>query len=151
MSLQRITPSQIPMSLLLEADPCEESVNSYLWAQNGYCFAAMHDKSIVGVCIANPIKGEDVVEIFNVSVTPSLQAQGIGTKLLSYSLEQLASNGVTRVELGTGSFGYQLTYYQRLGFRVDAIIKDHFLDNYSEPIFEYGVQHKDMLRLAIEL
>ncbi|SKA64261.1 hypothetical protein SAMN02745132_03842 [Enterovibrio nigricans DSM 22720] len=64
---------------------------------------------------------------------------------------QLRQKGIRRIELGTGSFGYQLTYYQRLGFRVDRIIKNHFLDNYAEPICENGIQHKDMLRLYLEL
>ncbi len=32
-----------------------------------------------------------------------------------------------------------------------CVIKDHFLDNYPEPIFETGIQHKDMLRLYIQL
>jgi len=34
---------------------------------------------------------------------------------------------------------------------MDSIDKDFFLKNYSEPIFELGIQHKDMLRLAMLL
>ncbi len=50
----------------------------------------------------------------------------------------------------TGTFGYQLTFYQREGFRVDSIDKDFFLVNYEKPIYEAGIQLQDMLRLVLE-
>ena len=62
-------------------------------------------------------------------------------------LSQLPSKGINRVELGTGTFGYQLIYYQRLGFRVESVVKDYFLRHYSESIYENGIQHQDSLRL----
>ena len=71
--------------------------------------------------------------------------------MLRHILEQLKESDVKSVELGTGSFGYQLTFYQQFGFRVDSIHKDHFIDNYDEPIFENGIQLKDMLRLVLKL
>ncbi|WP_308364978.1 MULTISPECIES: hypothetical protein [unclassified Microbulbifer] len=55
-----------------------------------------------------------------------------------------------RLEVGTGTFGYQLTIYQRQGFRVERIDKNFFLKNYPEPIVENGIQHRDMLRLTLE-
>jgi hypothetical protein len=58
--------------------------------------------------------------------------------------------GACRLEAGTGTFGYQLAYYQREGFRVSAIDRNFFLDNYPEPIYENGIQHKDMPRLTLE-
>ena len=82
---------------------------------------------------------------------PNQQAKGIGTQLLAFTLPQLKASGFHRVELGTGAFGYQLRYYQRLGFRVDSVVKNHFLEHYSEAIYEDGVQHKDMLRLYLKL
>ncbi|WP_331435775.1 hypothetical protein [Photobacterium gaetbulicola] len=53
--------------------------------------------------------------------------------------------------MGTGTFGYQLAFYQREGFRVVGIDKDFFLDHYDEPVMENGIQHKDMLRLQLIL
>ncbi len=58
--------------------------------------------------------------------------------------------GARRLEVGTGTFGYQLTWYQRNGFRVFAVERDFFLANYEEPIYENGIQLKDMLRLAVD-
>ncbi|MDO6684569.1 GNAT family N-acetyltransferase [Agarivorans sp. 3_MG-2023] len=143
-----IDSSQIPLDLLLEADPSEASISSYL--SDSWCFTALDKGQAFGVCVVKPQRFA-LAEIYNVAVSPSHQGKGIGTKLLEFVLSQLPNKGVKRVELGTGTFGYQLIYYQRLGFRVDAIIKDHFLLNYSAPIFENGIQHKDMLRLYLQL
>ena len=63
----------------------------------------------------------------------------------------MRKKSIKRLELGTGTFGYQLAYYQRHGFRVESVVRDHFLINYSQPIYEDGIQHRDMLRLIIEL
>ncbi|MFL7013070.1 GNAT family N-acetyltransferase [Enterovibrio norvegicus] len=136
--------SDIPLDLLLEADPSEASISSYL--SDSWCFIASDNVRILAACVVKSLN-DGLAEIYNVSVYPEYQGQGIGTALLTFVLSQLPNKGVTRVELGTGTFGYQLTYYQRLGFRVDSVVKDHFLRNYSEPIFEHGIQHQDMLRL----
>ncbi|NVN83368.1 GNAT family N-acetyltransferase [Vibrio sp. Scap16] len=148
MEYVELEPREIPTALLLEADPSEDSIASYL--DESWCYAVKQGNRILGVCVVKLI-GENVAEIFNVSVSPAHQQQGIGSKVLAFALKQLAQHDVKRVELGTGTFGYQLTYYQRAGFRVDSIIKNHFIDHYPEPIFENGIQHQDMLRLYIEL
>lgn len=148
MEYTEVKSSQIPLDLLLEADPSEASISSYL--SDSWCFAVLDNGRILAVCTVKPLSSS-LAEIVNIAVYPEYQRQGIGSELLKCVLSHLTRKGIKRVELGTGTFGYQLTYYQRLGFRADAIIKDHFLQNYSDPIFENGVQHKDMLRLYIQL
>lgn len=148
MEFKEVEPNQVPFDLLLEADPSEASISSYL--TDSWCFVACESDEVLAACIAKPLTST-TVEIFNVSVQPSHQRLGIGTQLLKSVLTELPNKGITRLELGTGTFGYQLTYYQRLGFRVDSVSKDYFLINYSAPIFENGIQHKDMLRLYINL
>lgn len=143
-----VIPSEAPIDLLLLGDPSKAKIHSYL--AGSQCFAAKRDELIVGICVAKAI-GKKVLEIFNVSVAESSHGQGIGTALLKFALPIMASAGYSRVELGTGTFGYQLTFYQRLGFRLDRIVKNYFLDNYEQAIFESGIQHKDMLRLYLEL
>lgn len=105
---------------------------------------------MIGACVVKALD-ETTAEIFNVSVAAPFQQQGIGSELLRFALHELKNSNVQRVELGTGTFGYQLTYYQRLGFRVDSVLKDHFLKHYPEPIFEQGIQHQDMLCLSLDL
>ena len=105
---------------------------------------------LCGACLVLPDRN-DAAEILNLAVLPSKQGQGIGTTLLRWTLEQLSAQGIHRVELGTGSFGPQLTFYQRLGFRVTQVQRDYFLTHYAEPLFEQGIQHKDRLWLSLDL
>ncbi|SMF09127.1 Acetyltransferases [Alteromonadaceae bacterium Bs31] len=138
----------IPFDLLLEADPSEQSVRSYL--DSGLVFAAVRNKAIVGVCVV-ALESETRAELFNISVSKAFQKQGVGTKLLEFVLGELRLKGIRRVELGTGTFGYQLAYYQRQGFRVGSVIKDYFVNRYPAAIYEQGIQLKDMLRLYLDL
>lgn len=151
MTFVEIDPDQLPLALLLEADPAEQRIAAYLPGAWGFAaLAGNNGNEVVGACVAGLV-GEQTAEIFNIAVAPNRQQQGIGSGLLRFVLTSLAGKGVHRVELGTGSFGHQLTYYQRHGFRVDAVIKDHFLIHYPEPLMEHGIQHKDMLRLSLVL
>ena len=86
----------------------------------------------------------------NISVAPEYQKIGIGRKLLQYVIIATRKAKVKRLEVGTGTFGYQLAFYQREGFRVDSVEKDFFLVNYEEPIYEDGIQLQDMLRLVLK-
>lgn len=140
--------SEVPMCLLLEADPSEASILSYL--SDSWCFVALDNGKVLAVCAVKPLIGS-LAEICNVSVNPEFQGKGIGSELLAFVLSQLPGKGINRVELGTGTFGYQLTYYHRFGFRVDSVLKDYFLLKYPDPIFENGIQHQDMLRLYMLL
>jgi len=86
----------------------------------------------------------------SIAVSPERQRTGIGSKLLEHVVANVHDMGARRLEVGTGTFGYQLTWYQRNGFRVFAVERDFFLANYEEPIYENGIQLKDMLRLAVD-
>ncbi|WP_394240937.1 GNAT family N-acetyltransferase [Vibrio astriarenae] len=141
-------PHDVPLALLLEADPSEEAITKYL--SDSHCFVAKFEEQIVAALIINSNAGQES-EIYNVSVVPHLQGNGIGTLLLKFALNEIKRISGGKVVLGTGTFGYQLTYYQRLGFRIDTIFKDYFLNNYDDEIWENGIQHKDMLRLYIDL
>ncbi|KZN49876.1 GNAT family N-acetyltransferase [Pseudoalteromonas luteoviolacea] len=148
MEYKEVKSSDVPIELLLEADPSKDNILSYL--QDAWCFVAVDAQQIVGACVVSEVNCRHT-EIYNMSVVLNRQGKGLGTQLLRYVIAQLKSKKIERVELGTGTFGYQLTYYQRLGFRVDCVVKNHFLQNYAKPIFENGIQHKDMLRLYLNL
>jgi ribosomal protein S18 acetylase RimI-like enzyme len=85
----------------------------------------------------------------NIAVAPKNQQSGIGTQLLKWVINVLGMAGASQLEVGTGTFGYQLIFYQRQGFGVTGIDRDFFVKNYSEPIFEEGIQLMDMLRLTL--
>ncbi len=52
MQFIEVKSSQIPLDLLLEADPSEASVSSYL--SESWCFAALDNERILAACIVKP-------------------------------------------------------------------------------------------------
>lgn len=138
----------IPMDLFLLADPAEKSILGYL--PDSLVYIAKIKEETVGGYILQPI-GPAKYELKNIAVMPGYQNQGIGGELLRHLFGVVKELNGESIEVGTGTFGYQLSFYQRAGFRADRIDKDFFLLNYKEAIFENGIQHKDMLRLMIKL
>lgn len=143
-----VPPHEIPLSLLLLADPSEARIRRYL--EGALCLLAEEAGEVAGACVLNRLN-DATLELFNIAVDPADQGQGIGAALLRRALEEARTRGFKRMELGTGSFGYQLAFYQRAGFRVESVVKDHFLDHYDQPLFEAGLQHRDQLRLGMDL
>lgn len=139
---------EIPWDLFLLADPSREAIEKYL--QKCHVYVGKIQAQVVGGYIIKE-KEKSEYELMNIAVYPAFQKQGWGTLLLKTLIEDLKKRGGKKLGVGTGTFGYQLSFYQRVGFRVDSIDKDFFLKNYSTPIFENGIQHKDMLRLVLKL
>lgn len=90
-------------------------------------------------------------EVMNLAVAPTWQHQGVGSVLLQQAIAFARAQGAKQLLVGTGSFGDQLLFYQRSGFRVTGIERDFFLQHYTTQLWERGAQHKDMLRLSLDL
>jgi ribosomal protein S18 acetylase RimI-like enzyme len=144
--IQEVPVAQAPMDLLLLADPSEAKIRSYL--SGSKCFVASSGAVVVGACVVQP-RGTDTNELMCIAVAPAHHKSGYGTALLDWVIDYSRNSGVRQLEVGTGTFGYQLAFYQRHGFRVASIDRDFFLKNYPEPIFEDGMQLFDMLRLTL--
>lgn len=77
---------------------------------------------------------------------------GIGKKLIEHSIQTARLQGFKTLEIGTGNSSIgQLALYQKCGFRVTGVDRDYFVRHYKEPIFERGIQCKDMIRLSMDL
>lgn len=145
-SFSECAASEVPLALLLLADPNEAKVRSYL--EHSRCFLALLDGRVAGACVVQA-REAGVHELLNIAVDPAMQQSGVGTALLRRVIDVYRKAGARQLEVGTGSFGYQLAFYQRQGFRVSAVDRDFFIDNYPEPIIEDGIQLFDMLRLTL--
>lgn len=153
-----MNPAEAPWPLLLLADPSREKVKRYL--DGSTCFAARQTAqftpsglgALIGVCVLQAQSADTRAwELMNMAVSPAWQRNGIGSALLHRAIRELRTLGAKELQVGTGSFGDQLLFYQRIGFRVTDIDRDYFLLNYTTTLWERGVQHKDMLRLTLEL
>jgi ribosomal protein S18 acetylase RimI-like enzyme len=140
--------SEIPLELLLLADPSKEQINRYI--RNAQCLIAQVDEEIVGEAVIIT-KDTDTMEIINIAVREGFQGRGIGKKLLYSAIDLARNQGAKRIEIGTGNSSLkQLGIYQRCGFRMFEIWEDYFIKNYPEEIYEEGIQCRDMIRLKID-
>jgi ribosomal protein S18 acetylase RimI-like enzyme len=146
LSIREVPAADAPMHLLLIADPSEQKIRSYLPCSR--CFVASCEEEVIGACVVQPLAA-GAYELMNIAVLPTQQKSGCGTALLKWVIGYFGEQGAAEMEVGTGTFGYQLAFYQRLGFRVTRIDRDFFVRNYAEPVYEDGIRHVDMLRLTL--
>ena len=138
-----------PMHLLLLADPSRKLVEEYLGS--GTCFVAMGDNRMIGVCVLLQ-KGPELIEIMNIAVDEQYHGRGIGRQLIEHAIGHAREQGYKMIEIGTGNSGVgQLALYQKCGFRITGVDRDFFTRNYSEAIYENGIQCQDMIRLSRSL
>ncbi|MCM3477657.1 GNAT family N-acetyltransferase [Caldibacillus thermoamylovorans] len=138
-----------PMDLLLLADPSLKHVQEYI--QRGECFIAEKENQIIGVYILLRTRPA-TVELVNIAVDEKEQGLGIGKWLVMDAIKKARSSGYEIIEVGTGNSSIgQLALYQKCGFRITGIDRDYFVKHYPEPIFENGIQCRDMVRLALDL
>lgn len=144
--IQEIPATNAPIGLLLLADPSEEKIRSYL--PKSKCFVALSNEAVVAACLVQPIKA-GIYEIMSIAVQTAYQQAGYGTALLTWIIDFYRRSDASEIRAGTGTFGYQLAFYQKHGFRVTSIDHDFFIKNYPEPLFEDGIPLFDMLRLTL--
>ncbi|MEZ7172111.1 GNAT family N-acetyltransferase [Sporosarcina sp. OR05] len=138
-----------PYTLLLLADPSRVLIEAYL--QQGDCYVCEGKDEIIGTYVIVKLNDE-TTEIKNVAVREDLQGRGIGKKLLLDALRTAKASGSTTVEIGTGNSSIgQLALYQKCGFRISGVVKDFFVNQYEERIFENDIQCRDMIRLEISV
>lgn len=149
LKIKKISSYEVPLKLLLLADPSKDAINKYL--KKGICFAAYDKNNIIGVYILVS-KNVDVLEIMNISVAKNKQNKGIGKMLVFDAIRRAKKEKARKLLVGTGNSSInQLAFYQKCGFRISKIKKDYFIKKYKNPIYENGIQCIDMIMLELEL
>ncbi len=131
------------LDLLLIADEQEDMIDKYLDRGDLY---VLQDGGVKGVCVVTD-EGEGVWEIKNIATDPDARGKGYGRQLIDFVVEAYRDRGHTLL-VGTGESPLTVPFYERCGFVPSHRIKDFFLENYDHPIFECGVQLKDMVYLT---
>ncbi|MDR2918192.1 MAG: GNAT family N-acetyltransferase [Tannerella sp.] len=139
----------IPYDLLLLADETKESIDKYIYASDIYIAESEGEK--VAVYALYRVSDEEI-EIKNIAVVPHLQNQGIGRWLLKDAEYKAKADGYHYLLIATADAGIrQLQLYQRCDFEMYEIRKNFFAENFSEPIYENGIQLKHMVVLRKEI
>ncbi|AZB08507.1 N-acetyltransferase [Chryseobacterium sp. G0162] len=141
--------SEIPYELLLLADETVEAINQYIFKCDIYL---LHDGT-ENIAVMALYKNSDTeLEIKNIAVIESYRSKGIGSILIHKAKEIAANNQYEILSVGTSDTGFQqIRFYEKNGFMKTRIRKDFFIENYPTPIYENGLQMRDMIILEYTL
>lgn len=135
--------------LLSLADDNKKAIYDYV--SRGQVYTFVKNEEPVGI-VVGLLTRPNTLELVNLAVDPNYQQQGIGKQLINYIIEVAKNLDCHTITVGTGNSGIgQLKLYQQAGFRMKSIDIDYFIKYYEEPIYENGIQCKDMVRLELEL
>ncbi|UKB78708.1 GNAT family N-acetyltransferase [Chryseobacterium sp. MEBOG07] len=140
---------EIPYHLLLLADETKEAIDQYIFKSDLYL---LHDGT-ENIAVMALYKNSDTeLEIKNVAVIESYRNKGIGSILMNKAKEIAKENHYKTLTVGTSDTGFQqIRFYEKNGFIKQGILKDFFIKNYPFPIYENGLQMRDMILLAHHL
>ncbi|HIT73539.1 GNAT family N-acetyltransferase [Tyzzerella sp. An114] len=130
------------IELLILADEQEDMIDKYI--DKGTMFI-LYDNGVKSECIITD-EGNGVVEIKNIATLPEYQNKGYGKYLIKF-IEEKYKHKFNILRVGTGDSILTIPFYKKCGFKESYRIKNFFVDNYNNPIFECGVQLIDMVYL----
>ena len=137
-----------PYHLLLLADETVEAIDQYLFDSSVY--KVRYRDETVGVLCLLPLD-EKTVELKNIAASESHQGVGLGSKIIDF-IKSLTRNQYQKLIVGTPDIAHrQIRFYERNGFVKYGVRKNFYIENYSAPIIEDGVQLRDMVLLAYGL
>lgn len=87
-------------------------------------------------------------ELKNIAVNPNYQHLGYGSRLLRHVME---AEVPAYPWMFVGTTTPTESFYAQLGFAYFNTVKNSFVNNYQEPIFENGIQCIDMRYLKRRL
>ena len=134
------------IDLLLLGDEDEKMIDKYLERGEMYI---LDDNGIKAECVVTD-EGSKILEIKNIAVSPKFQKQGYGKKLIEFITEKYSEN-FSVIQAGTGDSPLTIPFYEKCGFKKSHIVKNFFIDNYKNPIYEEGVLLIDMIYLQKNL
>ena len=126
-------------ALLLLADEQEDMVDRYL--ERGTMYVLEDGGAVRAECVVTD-EGDGVLELKNLAV----QGRGYGRRLVEFLAETYAGTFRT-MQVGTGDSPATRPFYERCGFVFHHRIERFFSDHYDHPIYEGGVQLRDMVCL----
>ena len=138
-----------PINLPLNTDPSKKQVEEFL--KHGVCFIAEVIGKIIGVILLNQISSNKL-EIKNISLADDYQDKGTGKELINFTINYAKQKNYSYICIVTGNSSInQLAIYQKCDFRIIDIDFDFFRNNHDDPIYENGIECRDMIRLQMEL
>lgn len=135
------------LSLLLLADEQENMIDKYI--DRGIMYVLDDEGIIKAECIITD-EQNGVLEIKNLAVKPEYQRKGYGKVMIDFIVKNYKEK-YSILQVGTGDSPLTIPFYEQCGFIRSHYIKNFFIDNYEQPIYEDGIQLIDMIYLQRKL
>mgnify|MGYP000078593065 FL=1 len=135
------------LSLLLLADEQENMIDKYI--DRGIMYVLDDEGIIKAECIIID-EQNGVLEIKNLAVKPEYQRKGYGKVMIDFIIKNYKEK-YSILQVRTGDSTLTIPFYEQCGFIRSHYIKNFFIDNYEQPIYEDGIQLIDMIYLQRKL
>lgn len=90
-------------------------------------------------------------EILELAVSAEQQGRGLGRRIVAWLADEARRRGKRQLTVGTGNSSLgNIAFYQKCGMRMEHVRPDYFW-YYREPIFEHGIQKRDLLVFRLDL
>ncbi|MBP3831367.1 MAG: epoxyqueuosine reductase QueH [Clostridia bacterium] len=127
------------MDLLLEADPSKDVINDYL--RDGEVFVLTYKEEVACVAVVTKVD-DNTCELKNIATAGKYRGQGYGKKLIKYLFDNYRQK-YDKMIVGTSE--NNIPFYVKAGFdKYYKTIKNFFVDNYHEEIWDGDLQCIDM-------
>ena len=144
--LKKIEDKKKNLALLLLADPEEEAIDRYI--NDCEIFEFYHKDILIGQGAIKQLSST-IYEIKNFAIYEKFHNCGYGKILIKLLCKKYLEN-FKNIEILVGTSEQGVGFYKKCGFQFSHIIKDFFVTNYKQPIFENGIQCKDMFYLKFK-
>ena len=144
--LKKIEDKKKNLDLLLLADPEEEAIDKYI--NDCEIFEFYHKDILIGQGAIKQLSST-IYEIKNFAIYEKFHNCGYGKILLNLLCKKYLEN-FKNIEILVGTSEQGVGFYKKCGFQFSHVIKDFFVTNYKQPIFENGIQCKDMFYLKFK-
>lgn len=113
---------EIPRSILDEDPKLVAAIEGFGALEGDVAFVAEQDGRIIGACWTRTTdiygRMDDETPAFSISVDEDMRGQGIGTRLMQATIDELRHRGFARCSLGVQKANPALHLYERLGFQI---------------------------------
>lgn len=139
-----IIKSNFPYEILLLADETIEAIDKYIFDSDVYR-VTKSGKTIAAFCLLEV--NESTIEIKNIAVVDNFRNKGVGSEIIDF-IKRICKERYSTIIVGTADNGInQIRFYERNGFEKFDTVKNFFIENYPDPIYENGIRLKDMILL----
>lgn len=127
------------MELLLEADPDKDVINKYI--NNADMYIGIEDEKVVCEIMITKVNKEEC-ELKNIATVEEYRNRGYAKQLIDYVFEKYKDKYKKMI---VGTTENMIPFYVLNGFtKYHHTVKNFFIDNYKEKIYDGNMQCIDM-------